>query len=337
MSYVAKKCGQGKDSEARSCFACVSNSREELMDSSSGGVFSILANAVIDNGGVVYGHAFVDGLRVACVRIDSKDDLSRLRGSKYVQSEIGDAMRLVKDDLLSGKEVLFSGTPCQIDGLKTLIHNDSDQLLTVDIVCHGVPSQQFFLDCMAEEFGDAIDKIQFRDKKEGWGKIGSVILSRFGFRRSRLFSPQNSLFYSHFNLGDCYRESCYRCPYAGMQRPGDLTIGDFWGLDFVDAGLDSSSGISMVIVNTPAGEQMSETIRERSRWAERPLEEAIAGNTQLRHPATRPSERDTFLKEWREGGAKPLVSAYRRQNAARSTIWIIRRKLRRVIKRIISR
>ncbi len=151
------------------CLAAVDCDDDELMLSSSGRAFSVLARRVIARGGVVYGHAFDDGLHVGCVRAESFDELSAMRGSKYVQSDMSDAIASVGRDLGAGREVLFSGTPCQVDGLLAFLGGPQDGLLTVDIICHGVPSQAFFADCMGEEFSDRLLSLRFRDKREGWG------------------------------------------------------------------------------------------------------------------------------------------------------------------------
>ena len=159
----------------KTCLAAVDADKDELMLSSSGGAFSVLARKVISHGGTVYGHAFDEGLHVACVRVDNLDGIAALRGSKYVQSDMGDSMSLVRDDLKAGRDVLFSGTPCQVDGLLAFLGGPQDRLLTVDIVCHGVPSQPFFSDCLKWEFaGSRLDSVRFRDKREGWGCGGGT-------------------------------------------------------------------------------------------------------------------------------------------------------------------
>ena len=327
------------------CVAAVNSSRDELMASSSGGVFSIVARAALERGGVVYGHAFVSPTKVECVRIDDAADLHRLRGSKYVQSDMGAIMRDVLADLRSGREIVFSGTPCQVAGLKAYLAVkgvDTDCLLLVDIVCHGVPSPEFFADCMGwESRGGRLDEVRFRDKREGWGCGGSTttstrILHRL-VTRDRAFSPKTSYYYERFLAGDVYRESCYRCPYAGGTRPGDITLGDFWGVDYAAAGLKSKQGISLVIVNTAKGESALCAVKNASQWAERPLEEAVAGNDQLRHPTTRTAERDRILADWKARGIAAVESDYRRETAWRRRAWLAKRFIKKLLKGVLSR
>lgn len=327
----------------KTCLAAVDADRDELMLSSSGGAFSVLARRTLSHGGTVYGHAFDEGLHVACVRVDDLGGLAVLRGSKYVQSDMGDAMSLVKDDLKAGREVLFSGTPCQVDGLLTYLGGPQDRLLTVDIVCHGVPSQPFFNDCLKWEFaGSRLDSVRFRDKREGWGCGGGTTTTTTPVfhrlvTRNRPFSPEVSFYYRRFLSGDVYRESCYRCPYAGGERPGDFTIGDFWGIDVDASGLDPRHGISVIIANTEKAEALIPYIKEETAWAERPLEEAVQGNDQLMHPTLRPEARDVVLERWLEEGIGVLEDEYRRSTRLSCKKWLAKRSVKKFLKGVLGR
>lgn len=326
------------------CLAVVDADGGELMLSSSGGVFSVLARRTLARGGVVYGHAFDDGLHVGCVRAEDLDGLTPMRGSKYVQSDMGNAMSCVRSDLRAGREVLFSGTPCQVDGLLSFLGGPQDGLVTVDIVCHGVPSQAFFRDCLEwEARGGRLDEIRFRDKREGWGCNGIIIaatttsiLHRL-VTRERAFSPDVSYYYKRFLAGDVYRESCYRCPYAGGERPGDFTIGDFWGIDVDGSGLDVSHGVSVVIANDVKAEGLIPYIKGETSWAERPLEEALNGNDQLMHPTLRPDSRDVVLDRWLVEGVGVLEDEYRREVLFSSGKWLAKRSVFKALKGVLSR
>lgn len=321
----------------KTCLAVVDSDGEELMLSSSGGAFSVLARRTLAHGGVVYGHAYDEGLHVGCVRAEDLDGLAIMRGSKYVQSDMGDAMVGVRRDLRSGREVLFSGTPCQVDGLLSFLGGSQDGLLTVDIVCHGVPSQAFFMDCMGEEFSERPLSIRFRDKREGWGCGGSATVAHDKSEKKLPFSPENSYYYRRFLVGDVYRESCYRCPYAGGERPGDFTIGDFWGIDAVGAGLEPRHGISVVIANTSKAESLIPYIKSATSWAERPLEEATSGNDQLMHPSLRPENRDIVLERWLTEGIEVLEGEYRRATAVTSRKWLMKRAFKKALKGVLGR
>ena len=321
----------------RTCLAAIDSDGDELMLSSSGGAFSVLARRIFDLDGVVYGHAFDDGLHVGCVRAENLDGLSAMRGSKYVQSDMGDAIASVGCDLRAGREVLFSGTPCQVDGLLAFLGGPQDGLLTVDIVCHGVPSQAFFVDCMGEEFSDRLLSLRFRDKREGWGCGGGATILHAGIEKNVPFSPKISYYYRRFLAGDVYRESCYRCPYAGGERPGDVTIGDFWGIDVGGSGLDARRGISVVIANTAKAETLIPYIKSETSWAERPLEEAVCGNDQLMHPSPRPESRDVVFERWKEEGIGVLEDEYRRSTLLSSKKWLAKRAVKRFLKGVFGR
>lgn len=321
----------------KTCLAAVGSDDNELMLSSSGGAFSVLARRVIARGGVVYGHAFDDGLHVNCVRAENLDELAAMRGSKYVQSDMGDAIASVGRDLSAGREVLFSGTPCQVDGLLAFLGGPRNGLLTVDIVCHGVPSQAFFSDCMGEEFADWLLSLRFRDKREGWGCGGGATILHAGIEKDVPFSPEISYYYKRFLAGDVYRESCYRCPYAGGERPGDFTIGDFWGIDVNSSGLDARRGISLVIANTAKAEELIPYIKSETSWAERPLEEAVRGNDQLMHPTPRPESRDIVLERWKEEGIGVLEDEHRRSVSLSSKKWLAKRAIKKAVKGVLGK
>ena len=329
----------------RTCLAVVNADVEELMLSSSGGAFSILARRTLLRGGTVYGHAFDGGLHVGCVRVDDLCGLASLRGSKYVQSDMADSMGHVREDLKAGREVLFSGTPCQVDGLLAFLGGPQEGLVTVDIVCHGVPSQTFFRDCMEREFsGSRVDDVRFRDKREGWGCGGgtttttttTTVFKRL-VTRDKPFSPATSYYYTRFLAGDVYRESCYRCPYAGGERPGDFTIGDFWGIDSAAAGLEARRGISVVIANTAKAEGLLGYIKGESSWAERPLDEAARGNDQLMRPTSRPASRDVVLDRWLAEGVGVLEDEFGRKSAFASRKWLAKRAIKKAAKGVFGR
>lgn len=326
----------------RTCLAVVNADAEELMLSSSGGAFSILARRTLSRGGAIYGHAFDERLHVGCVRVDDLRGLAALRGSKYVQSDMADSMCRVREDLKAGRDVLFSGTPCQVDGLLAFLGGPQENLVTVDIVCHGVPSLAFFRDCMEREFsGSSVDEVRFRDKREGWGCGGGTTTTTPVFKRlvtrDRPFSPATSYYYTRFLAGDVYRESCYRCPYAGDERPGDFTIGDFWGIDAAAAGLEARRGISLVIANTAKAEGLLGYIKGEASWAERPLEEAVRGNDQLMHPTDRPASRDVVLDRWLAEGVGVLEDEFDRKNSFASRKWLAKRAVKKAAKGVFER
>jgi len=243
-----------------SVLGCVNTDAERLQSSSSGGVFIELARNVISNQGVAYGAAYCDNFSsVAHQRITNCEDLSILQGSKYVQSNIDGVFDSVEQDLIANINVLFSGTPCQVAGLKNFLRKDYDNLITADLVCHGIPSPKVFSDyikAITQKYGPIVS-INMKDKTKGWGHqipkivtIGDIIVPE------SYSSLWNKIYYSRVVL----RPSCFNCQFASKERCGDITIGDFWGVEKIKQELDTQNGISLVLVNTQKGQSLFERI-----------------------------------------------------------------------------
>ena len=259
--------------------------------SSSGGAFYALAADTIKRGGTVFGAILCNDMTVRHKAARTLSGIGPMMGSKYAQSELGESYDQALEFLARGREVLFTGTPCQIAGLRTLVTDDlKGNLFLVDIVCHGVPSVKFFrryMEWLREGHPD-IDPGSFRFRTlEEWNAVPNAELS--GVRTP--LRGRDSIYTKLFLKGYLHRESCYRCPYARPERAGDITIADFWGIG--EAGRfdhDTTEGCSLAMVNTPAGAEKFR--RTEGFYAEsRPLSEAINGNAQLRAPVPRPPQR----------------------------------------------
>lgn len=262
----AKICGKLgaasiKSSRAYAAYAKDSKIREA---SSSGGVFSLLAEIALQKGGTVYGAAFDENFAVKHIAADGIKELERLRGSKYVQSDLGDIFTEVKEKLDLGKEVLFSGTPCQVAGLKCFLGSEHPSLTTVDLVCHGVPSPNVwkaYVDIMEKGAGAPVERISFRTKNSSWKRYAVS------------FSYENDTAYLRYHGDDPYmrgflkdlylRPSCYNCRFKSNNRASDITLADFWGIEKILPEMDDDGGTSLVITNTQKGETLlSETINK---------------------------------------------------------------------------
>ena len=274
-------------------FAAWNRTEDIRKDSTSGGVFSLLAEYVLECGGVVFGAA-MDGhqhLRhVACFR---KEDLWRLRGTKYVQSDLGDCYREVKH-WLESRMVLFSGTPCQVDGLYHYLGARPENLVTCDLVCHGVPSPGVWEDMVRSierRKGKTIQAVRFRNKVTGWKDSHfTVVYSDGSVDSAPLFATE----YGHaFGRALFLRPSCYRCAYTSAARVGDFTLGDFWGLRPDELPEQQEKGVSLLLVNTAHGSHLFDQLplaKEKF-----PLERAIAGNPRLASPIAQPPDRSAFF------------------------------------------
>lgn len=253
--------------------------------SSSGGAFSAYARKVIDNGGIVYGAAFDENLNLQHIGITSTKDLNMLQGSKYLQSNIGETFKEIRKALQKNTPVLFCGTPCQVAGLKSYLKKDYDMLLTIDLVCHGVPSQKIFnsyLDKVKKQLNiKHIDDFKFR-KLNGWGYITRIKTEN---KHINLYGEKN-LYMEAFNKGSIFRESCYSCPYAKIPRQGDCTIADFWGIGRHRHAFkhDVMKGVSLILVNSKKGEKATSEL-QNSFLEKRNLEEALFENKNIHSPS----------------------------------------------------
>lgn len=308
------------DEGARGYAASLTN-REALMNSSSGGVFYALAKVVLDKNGVVFGCAEDVPGKPHHVLVSSMDQLPRLQGSKYVESYIGSIYSDVKAALDSGKTVLFSGTPCQVAGVTNFV-GKREKLYTVDIICHGVPSRklyQKYLSYVEAKRNTPVSRFLFRSKhKHQWSL---TYLIEYSNKKHEEHIASLSPYYSHFLKAYNYRESCYTCPYASRIRPGDITIGDFWGVEAVDESLFSPDGVSAVLINTAHGQQLLDESSAELLLHEVNTEDIIKHNGQLRDPAVRPIVRDNYYDLLNKKGFDWLVkSLYDRKELLFDTI-----------------
>lgn len=304
--------------EQQKVYALVNKNQDTLMHSTSGGAFSAIAEQILSNGGVVYGCSMEEGFQVKHIRITGIEDLNKLRGSKYVQSDTGNTFKLVEADLKAGLKVLYSGTPCQISGLLHFLGKEYENLLTVDIVCHGVGSQAYFdkfLEDLRRRKGN-VQEIRFRDKKYvGWSCGGVVVvsLSPTGEKAEMPFYNHENYYYSYFLSGDIYRKSCYSCKYANVSRQGDITLGDFWGVEALKLPLDTYDGSSLIIVNTDKG-KAAVSVLTKVEKIETNTEDAIRHNYQLSSPSILTQKREKRLKEYQNCCGIEIQNKYLKEN-----------------------
>jgi len=281
-----KTCPQNNGEEfnaPQTAYAGWHENHEEYLTSTSGGAATALSQTIISMGGVVYGCESGKGLRIQHVRIADEKDLFRLKGSKYVQSNIGYSYRHILKDLRENKTVLFIGTPCQVAGLKSFLRKNYDKLYCVDLICHGVPSQFFLGKHIKHVAEQGTDSVQFRKGNDMglrlYDKEGNMI-----YYSNVWVNKYQDSFYGAFIDGYSYRESCYNCKYANSQRVSDITIGDFWGLS-KDIKHDEINGCSCILPISSKGLELVKM--SKLRLLERPIDEAINGNGQLRKPSNK--------------------------------------------------
>ena len=294
-------------------------------DSSSGGMFTLLAEAVLSDGGVVYGCALDDKIRAVHIRVDDRDGLHRLRGSKYVQSNISNTYRSVKEDIDSGRKVLFTGTPCQTAGLRSYLSGEhSDRLFTVDFICHGVPSPRVFEDYIRseeEKHGGKVASFRFRNKDHGWSQtglqLGTLTVYDDG-SQTRKFPAFTDPFMNAFLEDVCLRPSCYECSFKTLPKEySDFTIADFWGVNKVDRELNDGKGTSLVLIHTDKGKEFWERINRDFFYKEVSPEDAVRRNKPLTVSAARNPKRERFFKDYDEKGFD-----YARRRYMSGLVWM---------------
>lgn len=278
------------------CYAAMA-SDELRRDSSSGAAFPMLAEYVLESGGYVCGAAWGRGNAVEHIIISDAAELYRLKGSKYVQSKIGDVYRQIRGLLQEGKFVLFSGTPCQVAGLKAYLGRAYDKLLTVDIVCHGAPSPAVYrkyIRGLVQEADEEVLHTNFRDKVDGWKSAHTITTTTSAAVYS--YAAKQDAYMQAFLCNMSLRKSCAQCPFAKLPRQGDITLGDFWGIKRYSRRLNDTKGVSLVLVNSPQGKRYAEILRERAKvFEEVPLKYGIKGNACLVRSSVPHADREGFF------------------------------------------
>lgn len=262
--------------------------------SRSGGVFTAISDYVLSKNGVVYGSVLNDKFDAIHSRAITETERDKMRGSKYIQSRIGDSFKLAKIDLDSGKIVLFTGTSCQIEGLRRFLGKKYHNLFCLDIVCHGVPSNVIWRDYilwLEQKKKSKVIDVDFRNKKDfGWRDHVETISFDNGKRvNSKIFTK---LFYSNNAL----RPSCYECPFKKITHPGDITIADYWGIEKAAPEYDDNMGISLVLVNSERGRIIFEIIKEKVEWKATSIEDSM--QQPLIAPFPKPNTREQFWKDY---------------------------------------
>ncbi|OUQ47372.1 Coenzyme F420 hydrogenase/dehydrogenase, beta subunit C-terminal domain [Lachnoclostridium sp. An118] len=286
----------------------VISSRENIRKrSSSGGVFSLLADFILDNDGIVFGAYFNNKWSVEHGYVNTKNDIDKLRGSKYVQSDTRYTYREVKQFLELGKTVLFTGTGCQIKGLKSFLGKDYENLICQDIVCHGVTPPRLlkkYLELLKKKYKSEVRSISFRDKSTGWKNYSVKILFTNG--KSYLKRASDDLYMRSFLSKLYLRPSCYECPCKGEKRESDITLGDFWGVNKIMPELDDDNGCSLVIIHSKKGMELFNSIKEYALFKEVEFSKVEQYNKAIIESAEKPQNREKFIKEVNDNFARTI-------------------------------
>lgn len=286
------------------------------LNSSSGAIFSLLAENILAKRGVVYGVKMSDDCYSAeFTRVTNVSGLILLRGSKYLQAKMGDTYKQVRDDLCAGKVVLFSGTGCQVNGLKRFLGKDYGKLFCVDVICHGAPSPALwrkYAEYQEKKNCGKLKGINFRCKDNSWNDFGmqEVLADVSEKKLKKLYISKDKDSYMQMFLRDyCLRPSCYEC-MAKKLKMSDLTIADFWGIDDVAPEMNDGDGTSLILIRSDKGKKAFEAIRDDLKLKKVSYEDGVRKNTAEYKSCRRPPQRDTFFVDMRTMGFEEIEKKY---------------------------
>lgn len=325
---------QNDSSKPIDVYASMNPDENVRQKSSSGGIFSMLAERTIRNGGVVFGAKFNENWEVVHDYTETVDGIKDFQGSKYVQSIIGDSFKKAKTFLTEGREVLFSGTPCQIAGFKHFLRKKYDNLVTIECVCHGVPSPLIWNDYLhndiAKQKQNKISNVNFRDKRNGWIHYG---FSALRGQKDVFTTKDRNHYMTAFLHNYSIRPSCYSCPAKDGKSNADITLGDFWGVDVKRPDCYDRSGVSLVLIRSDKGQMAFESIKPI--YSEISYNDAIWDNPGIEKSAKEPIDRTLFWKHISERG---FQGTYNMLVKLEPKLWkTLLCKTKNTIKKIISR
>lgn len=304
--------GSYKESQIPRFLVARHKSQEVLRQSTSGGAFTAISDAVLRQDGIIYGVDYDGDFRVLHQRAETTEQRDRMRISKYVQSDMGNTYEQIKADLRTGRVVLFTGTPCQTAGLRGFMGNTPllERLYSCDIICHSIPSPLIWEDykrLLAGEQGGKITSVQFRSKKDGWSRANSNKGFLFTTDRSSQIQEDDRFYQLFFKSGAITRPSCSQCPFTDSHRASDLTIADYWGIEKYSSEWFDPLGVSVILVNSAKGAALLDGCQQDILWEERPPAECLTEQKRLSEPAPLPKNRSLFWEEYKRFGLAHVI------------------------------
>lgn len=307
---------------------------------SSGGMFATFGKYLLGKGYRVYGAGFDSDLHLRCMPADTEEELAPLMKSKYLQSDLSAAYGKVREDLQQGRKVFFVSTPCQVAALKRYLNKDYENLITVDFLCHGVPSQELFDKCRAyeeETSGRKVLSYQFRTKIPGGATphYFTVETERNGRKKTVTKPYFRSVYYAFFQQYISLRESCYDCTFAERGRVSDITIADFHDIEKYEPSVNRFAGVSTVIVNTQKGRELFNSVKDTLWLREFSMEQLMADKVLFAEKTKRPARRDAFIESYEKADFETFVKQNR--NKKRYAIYAVYYKLPKVLRAIVRK
>lgn len=321
----------------KQAYAGMNTNEEERIKSSSGGVFSTLAKYILNHNGIVCGAAFDEQFQVKHIIIDDENELKKIRGSKYVQSNINDIFNKIKVQLIEGKNVLFTGCPCQVGGLKKYLSKEYDNLYTMDFICHGIPSQNIFnkyIEQLEIKHKSKVVEFFFRDKGKGWHT--SSIKAKFeNGKEYTKFITEDMYMRGYF--GNIYlKPACYNCEFRNFKSGSDITLGDFWGAEIEEKEIDDNKGLCAVIVNTSKGIMLKDSINDSNIFKVVDYNKILKYNKGLEQSFEASSKRSEFLKLIDKGDYNRIFKKLCKEKSVNRFIRLVRYNLGEIQRFVIK-
>ncbi|MBQ8248242.1 MAG: Coenzyme F420 hydrogenase/dehydrogenase, beta subunit C-terminal domain [Lachnospiraceae bacterium] len=313
--------------ETKDFFAIKHRKKDTIQKSSSGGFFTAISDFIFEKGGVVYGVSFDENFRAIHTRADNQSARNKMCCSKYLQSDLGETFQMVKADLTKGIPVLFTGTPCQVEGIHSYLGRDYKNFYAVDIICHGVPSPLMFSEHITNIEKKRKTKVvnyKCRSKIKGWHTHTEEAFFKNGKSEAGtpLLQEHKVLFYKGYIL----RPSCYECRFTNLKRSSDITMGDFWGIEKSMPDWDDQIGTSMILLNTPKGKQLFEAVHSD---IECRASETYGRQPQLERSAEKPSDREAFWTAYLNKGYRYIAAKYGRNNLKENLKFSVKKALKK--------
>ncbi len=324
---------------AVSAYAAINNDEGIRGESSSGGIFTYLAEQIIKKGGIVFGAAFSEDFKyVKHISVSEINELFKLRGSKYLQSRIGNTYKEAEAYLKKGVPVYFSGTPCQISGLYSYLGKEYDNLYTQDIICHGVPSPlvwEKYVENRESVSGSYTKKVFFRNKETGWKNF----LVRFVFEDGTEYSKsyKNDLYMKGFISNLFLRPSCHNCNFKTVNRIADITLADFWGVEVSDLKMDDDKGTSLVLIHSDKGKELFENFDSEVLVKKADLEFAVKANSAILTSVTPHNKRSRFFKKLENSNIDDLIYGCLKVSTYNKYLITIKRHIKKTLKRLSAK
>ncbi|MDD2490456.1 MAG: Coenzyme F420 hydrogenase/dehydrogenase, beta subunit C-terminal domain [Bacilli bacterium] len=296
-----------KNKKAKEVYACINKDKKVLLNSSSGGVFAALALSIIKENGIVYGALYNDSMEVVHKSIDCQELIIKLQGSKYVESKIDNCFKEIKKYLNNNKKILFSGTPCQVAGLKTYLKKDYDNLFTCDFICTGVPSRKIFKayrDYYQAKYKSKLTNIEFRHKKNGWLNFG--VLFSFNKKKKYQLRYENAYINALYNQL-IIRPSCYACQFKDIKSGSDIKLGDYWFIKNKHPEFYNYNGVSSVIICSKKGQKLFNKVRDQFYIQSSSYKALLDTNKALNTVSKEPKNRKEFFVKIKDASDEEII------------------------------